>query len=206
MQVWVAQRRVCTRIVHKVFFNHSQQLSHALSPARCGFRMLGNHEIMLIYEHFLRLSLRERNMRFSGVVDQELIYKYCYRRGKSNPLTVGFFVEHRLRAVGELFVGTAEREQGCCEIALSVETSYQNQKVGSMLLKKLLLLAEASGASSVCLFSLQGNTPLQKISQKHCGIINHSGNQLEIEIPVCGCQGIESAGDLKHDQNFRSVA
>jgi len=168
--------------------------------------MLGNHEVLIIYEHMLRLSQRDRSFRFCGSADDKFIAKYCYRRQKLKPLTLGFFVDNQLRGLGELFVGPAEQEQDCCEIALSVETPCQNHKVGTTIFEKLLLFAQESGTPTVYMFSLPENHPIQKITQKYGGSIRNMGNLVEVKIPLNINDGISSEDPVGFSKYLRHVA
>ncbi len=80
-------------------------------------------------------------------------------------MIVGAFVDGVLRGVGEL-VRVSAWPKSSAEIALSVEAPFQNDGIGTELLRRILNIARNRYIDRVCMLCLNDNIKMQKIARK----------------------------------------
>ena len=129
------------------------------------FRKLTAVDSALIEAHMLRLDAENRRLRFCAPAGDAFIRKYCAGRDWPASILVGAFVDGVLRGVGEL-VRLKYVPQQTAEIALSVEDSYQNDGIGSELLRRLLTLARNRCINRLYMLCIPENVKMQAIARK----------------------------------------
>ena len=118
-----------------------------------------------VRRHLLRLSPDDRYLRFGGIVGDRLVEAYCARRDWRRESVAGFWVGGELRAVGEL-KPIGHGWLGEAEVALSVETPWQNHDVGTELLKRMAVIARNRLITSLRLVCLPSNAKLLSLVRK----------------------------------------
>lgn len=114
--------------------------------------------------HLLRLGREDRLMRFCGGVSDASIRAYCARFDWTRGVVFACFAEGRLRGVGELVWRAAGAVEA--EIALSVEPPFQDQGIGSELLRLALLGARNRFLATVHLHCLVENERMRHLARK----------------------------------------
>lgn len=128
-------------------------------------RKLTARDVALYQDHLLRLSHTDRCNRFMGTVGDERVRSYCSGLNWSSTTVLGAFVDGELRGVGEL-ARASGLPRPIAEIALSVEQAWQNQGIGSLLLRHVLTMARNRYMSRVFMMCLVDNRKMQKIARK----------------------------------------
>lgn len=129
------------------------------------YRKLSKSDDPAIVRHFLRLSPDDLHKRFFGPVKKEVIQKLCADRPWHESIVFGAFVKGTMRGVGELVWHWPSGLTGA-EIALSVESKYQNAGIGSELLRRLLMTARNRCVGRVNMLCLADNIKMQRVAKK----------------------------------------
>ncbi len=111
--------------------------------------------------HLLRLDPEQRRTRFLGTIDEAGLRAHVAR---SAPLALVVF------APDGIVRGCAEVHRsfvpGEAEVAVSVETGWQNRGVGAALTTQATRVAQRAGLPDVRLICLRRNVPMLRIAQK----------------------------------------
>lgn len=140
-----------------------RSVAQAASPVF--LRKLTSRDVELYKEHLLRLTPADRCNRFMGAICDDRVAAYCRGLDLSNSVILGAFIDGELRGVGELAMG-ARLPRAVAEIALSVESAWQDLGIGTLLLKQVLTMARNRYVSRVYMMCLVGNRKMQKIARK----------------------------------------
>jgi GNAT superfamily N-acetyltransferase len=137
-------------------------------------RKLVGDERELVQAHFLRLDPEARRTRFFAGVSDIYIEEYCRGPLPHAELVLGAFVDGVLRGVGELYL-TDEEPRLTAEIALSVETEYQDRGVGTVLLDRLTTFARNRAVRLVRMVCLTENRRMRHLTNKFGGrlLVDH---------------------------------
>lgn len=115
--------------------------------------------------HLLRLDPHSRYLRFGYSLKDEQISRYCRGDPDQDPLIYGVRIDGILRGVAEIRQ-PSDRSLETAEIALSVESAWQNQGIGTALMSGALLLATAQGLTTLKLHCMPENPYMQRIAAK----------------------------------------
>jgi GNAT superfamily N-acetyltransferase len=148
------------------------------------FRKLHPLEQRQLRDHLLRLDREDRRRRFVGGVSDAAIAERCRRIDWLRTMVIGFFEDGVLRGAAELSLEDRRRYPPAAELALSVESAWQDQGIGSELVRRTLLAAANRGIVSVQMLCLAENQRIQRIAIKHSGRIGHQHGELEAAIAV----------------------
>lgn len=143
------------------------------------YRKLGNAERPLLRDHLLRLSPEDRALRFLSDVSVGHIEQYCAGIDQHPRIVVGYFVAGVMRGAGEIVFNAGVPFRANCEVALSVESDYQNGGVGTELLRRLLVLARNRGVSKVTMRCMRSNRRMQKLAKKFEGELHFAAGDVE---------------------------
>ncbi|ASJ73102.1 hypothetical protein IMCC3135_15090 [Granulosicoccus antarcticus IMCC3135] len=102
-----------------------------------------------IHEHFMRLDDVDRRTRFCGIVSDSYVLQYSAKPRSPNDIVLGAFVDGGLRGVCELIADNDRTWPTHAEIALSVESPWQNRGIGQWHSVKPSSLVSVS-ASACC--------------------------------------------------------
>ena len=117
-------------------------------------------------DHLLRLSLDDRCRRFCGAVNDAFITRYCLDGHGHARVLIGFWVDGVMRGAGEIIFPAPDSDAEIAEIALSVEAPFQNQGIGTALVRRLLTVASNRGAELVRLVSQHDNRSVRALALK----------------------------------------
>ena len=130
-------------------------------PPRPNFRKLTSLDRNAFRDHLLRLTPDDRRLRFCGRMRDDAVAAYADGVDWLNAVVVGAFVDGRLRGIGEL-----SRRADTAEIALSVEAAWQNEGLGTELLRRILTVARNRYVARVHMVCLAENVKMQSIARK----------------------------------------
>jgi RimJ/RimL family protein N-acetyltransferase len=147
------------------------------------FRKLHPFEQWRLAEHLARLSPEDRRRRFFAGVSDDAIQRHCRRIDWLGTVVIGCFEAGVLRGAAELRLETGTLPFAG-ELALSVETAWQNQGVGTELVRRTLLAAGNRGLASLQMVCLAENHRMQRIAQKHARRLASAGGETEAALAV----------------------
>jgi RimJ/RimL family protein N-acetyltransferase len=159
----------------------SQPVGRAIRPV---YRKLLARERSLVRDHLLRLSPDDRCRRFCGVVDDAHIVRYCTLDDGHQRIALGCWDQGQLCAIGELVFLSMPPWGGDAEVGLSVEQRWQNQGIGSELLRRLLVSARNRGVRAVTMLCVRDNRRMQRVARKFGAELRASGSEIEGEL-IC---------------------
>lgn len=129
-------------------------------------RKLWPHEQQLYRDHLLRLDKDSRRLRFAHAVSDTFIEDYARHMSDMGSTAFAYIDDGLVRATAELkkIGDTWGRE---AEAAFSVETSYQEQGIGTELMGKVIRAARNRGVSLLYMSCLAENAKMQTIAKKY---------------------------------------
>ncbi|MEQ9554684.1 MAG: GNAT family N-acetyltransferase [Rhodospirillales bacterium] len=145
------------------------------------YRKLTASDGGLLAGHLKRLDPQDRHLRFWGGVTDTAIDEYCARLDWSAAVVVGAFIDGELRGVGEL-VRVRMVPRIMAEVAFSVEGPWQNEGVGTALLRRVLTIARNRCIDRVYMLCLVENHKMQKIASKFEAQLSFEEGEVEARI------------------------
>ena len=147
------------------------------------FRKILFAEAALYQEHLLRLDSESRYLRFSGMVSDDAIRRYCAAIDWRAAAVLGFFKGGALRGAAEVRYepGTTPKR---AELAFTVERPYQNSRVGSTLMKRALVILCNRGIAKADVICQIQNRRMQRIALKHQSSHQADGSEVVMVIDV----------------------
>lgn len=113
-----------------------------------------------VRDFYLALSPEDRRKRFCCSLSDETISGYVSRLNFAQDTILGAFDEHaQIIGLAELIRGAEESE-----MAFSVRPDKRGQKIGTMLMERLLSRAGICGARKVFVMFLSDNTPMRRMA------------------------------------------
>ncbi len=146
------------------------------------FRKLLPYETWRLCEHLLRLSPADRHLRFCAAVADEIIVDRCKRIDFRRTVVVGFFEDGVLRGAAELHLGDSASPSA--ELAITLETGWQDRHIGTDLLSHAITVAENRGVRTVEMVCVLDNHRLQHIVRKLNGRVEMIGDQAAAKLKV----------------------
>ncbi len=134
-------------------------------------------------DHLVRLTPEERSLRFMGALDDVAVGEHCERLNWFRSVVIGFFDAGVLRGAAELQVAD-EHLPILCEVAITVETAWQDQGVATELLRRVLVIARNRSARGVQINCLGDNYRIQHVAHKFGAHFHHRAGESEAEIPI----------------------
>jgi RimJ/RimL family protein N-acetyltransferase len=147
------------------------------------YRKLMPTEVRLFQDHLCRLSPDDRVSRFAGSVSEAVIVAYARRFDWLTGVLIGCFVDGTLRGVAEvrwLDPGIGWR----AELAVTVEEPWQDEQIGTELLRRSIAHARNRGLKSLYMTCLTGNRRMQAIARKFEGDLVFADSQVEADISL----------------------
>jgi RimJ/RimL family protein N-acetyltransferase len=146
-------------------------------------RKLFPSEATTLSDHLIRLTLDARSLRFMGGMHDVAVREHCARLNWFRTVVIGYFDEGVLRGAAELHVADKLRPD-LCEVAITVEAAWQNQGVGTELLRRILVIARNRSARGVLINCFGENYPIQHIARKFGARFRSRAGESEAEIPT----------------------
>jgi GNAT superfamily N-acetyltransferase len=127
------------------------------------YRKLFPLEADRLAAHLKRLTPIDRHRRFFAGMGDAGIDAHCRRIDWLHSIVIGFFEDGELRGVVEVLLDRAER---CAEIAISVETPWQRQGIGTELLRRAIVVAKNRAVRHVAMLCLAENWRMQRLARR----------------------------------------
>lgn len=142
------------------------------------FRKLIAADAPMLEQHLLRLRPEDWRARFHAHVARDRAAEHVRSLDWLRVVVIGGFRDGELRAVGELHPSSAD---GACdgEIAITVETGWQNRGIGTELLRRLINAARNRGLRRVCLLCMAENARIRHLVEKLEGSLHGDLGQRE---------------------------
>jgi GNAT superfamily N-acetyltransferase len=115
--------------------------------------------------HLVRLTREQRSLRFMGALDDDAVAEHCTRLNWFRTVVVGYFDAGVLRGAAELQVAD-NHFPILCEVAITVETAWQDHGVATELLRRVLVVARNRSARGVQINCFGDNYRIQHVAQK----------------------------------------
>jgi len=128
-------------------------------------RKLLPSEAGALSKHLARLSAEERLFRFMGSLDAASVRTHCRRIDWLQTVVVGFFEGGVLRGSAEVHVAD-NRFPMSYELAIAVETAWQEHGVATQLLHRALVIARNRGAREMRIYCFVDNHRIQNLARK----------------------------------------
>ena len=141
-------------------------------------RKLRKFDTPEVVRHLLRLDPQTRRSRFGVVVKDGFIRDYAADAIAAEAIVFGAFFDDELRAIGELR-GISKTSSLNAELALSVESGWQNLGIGSALFSCLVAAAQNRGIRPLQVLFLSENKRMQKIAAKYDHQMTFDNSQVE---------------------------
>jgi GNAT superfamily N-acetyltransferase len=123
---------------------------------------------------YLSLSDDDRRMRFCASASDETLSTYVSGLDFTRSTLLGAFDERAgLIGVAELAHGATESE-----MAFAVRADMRGQKIGTLLMERLLVCAKMSGVRRVVVMFLSENTPMRKLALRAGMLIRADGSEM----------------------------
>lgn len=147
------------------------------------FRKLLPSEAEKYRDHLLRLSPEDRHMRFAGTVSDARLNDHCAKFDWNSSYIIGYFVRGEL--VGGCEVSQAPNgklKRG--EAAFSVERKYQNQGIGTGLMRRALTIAQNRAFRIIDIICLLENRRMQALARRFNGKMEVEGGDVFFTIDL----------------------
>ena len=115
--------------------------------------------------HLGRLTLNDRSLRFMGATRDEAIDAHCKGLDWLRTVVIGLFDAGVLRGAAEVQIAD-KRMPMLCEVAVTVETTWQDQGLGSELLRRAVLIARNRAARGLHISCFSDNYRIQHVAAK----------------------------------------
>jgi GNAT superfamily N-acetyltransferase len=141
-------------------------------------RVLLPTEAGQLTEHLLRLTPEERASRFMHIASDEVVRAHVATFKWRSGVVIGFFEAGVLRGAAEI----QGIPFGACEVAVTVEHVWQQQGIGTELVRQALLVARNRMFHSVQVICLGTNQAFQHIARKFTDHLNREDGEASSEI------------------------
>jgi GNAT superfamily N-acetyltransferase len=147
------------------------------------YRKLFPTEAARLRDHLLRLDPVDRHRRFFAGVSDAAIDEHCRRIDWMRTLAIGFFDDGVLRGAAEIALdgGLIPRQ---AELALSIEGPWQEQGIGTELMRRAILTASNRAVASIYMLCLSDNRRMQSIAKKFDGRLGFRDGEADAQLDV----------------------
>jgi GNAT superfamily N-acetyltransferase len=132
-------------------------------------------------DHLARLTREQRSLRFMGALDDDAVAEHCECLNWFRTMVIGFFDAGVLRGVAELQVAD-NHFPILCEVAITVETAWQDHGVATELLRRVLIIARNRSARGVQINCFGDNYRIQHVARKFGAQFRCRAGESEAEI------------------------
>jgi RimJ/RimL family protein N-acetyltransferase len=147
------------------------------------FRKLLSGETGALRRHFARLTDEDRLFRFMGAVDPASVREHCERINWRQAVVVGFFEAGVLRGSAEVHPAD-DRFPMSFEVAIAVETAWQERGVATELLHRALVIARNRAARELRINCFVDNQRIQAVARKFGARISSRAGQSDAAIRI----------------------
>lgn len=133
--------------------------------------------------HLLRLDRTDRYARFTGTVSNAVIERHGLTLDWRRTIVVGGFHRGELRGAVELCTDRLLWPHQA-ELALSIEKPFQEQGVGTALVRRALTIARNRGIERVHMLCLADNRRMRALASRFGGTMDLDGGELTVSITL----------------------
>jgi RimJ/RimL family protein N-acetyltransferase len=145
------------------------------------FRKLFPSETVKLSGHLARLTHEERQQRFMGTLADEAVRKHCERINWCRTVVIGFFDSGVLRGSAEVHLSD-NRFPLWCEVAIAVETAWQEHGVATELLRRVLVIARNRASRGLRINCFGDNQRVQHLALKFGAQFHGATGQSDADI------------------------
>ena len=155
------------------------------------FRKLLSGETGALCRHLARLTDEERLFRFMGALDPKSVRDHCEGINWRQTVVIGFFESGVLRGSAEVHPAD-DRFPMSCEVAIAVETAWQESGVATELLHRALVIARNRVARELRICCFVDNHRIQAVARKFGARFRSRAGQSDaaIRIPAPSCSSL----------------
>ncbi|MGA2776774.1 MAG: GNAT family N-acetyltransferase [Steroidobacteraceae bacterium] len=145
------------------------------------YRKLLPTEGRMLADHLGRLTRNEKSLRFMGALSDTAIESHCNGLDWCRTVVIGFFDERILRGAAEIQVADKHRPM-LYEIAVTVETAWQDQGVGTEFVRRALLITRNRSARGLHITCFSDNYRIQHVAGKFGAHFHSRAGHAEADI------------------------
>jgi RimJ/RimL family protein N-acetyltransferase len=145
--------------------------------------------------HLLALDSHARRMRFHAHTTDESIDRHIASLDPHRTLLVGVFLQGELRGAAEISFASRE-DRRSAELAVSVEKSSQRRGLGRGLTERAMRIARNRGATSIWMYCLPENEPMQRIARGMKGQLRLEHATIDAKVQLEPATVATQAGEL----------
>ena len=119
-----------------------------------------------LLEHYWRLNLLDRTLRFLRPVPDRFLERYAQNAIGQGRYLVGAFEDRQLLAVGELI---RHADDDWAEVAVSVDQTFRGRGLATSLIQKLVEIAKEWNVRDVRIDCLPGNQQVHRMISRFSG-------------------------------------
>ena len=160
-----------------------------MSTPMVPIRSLGPQHRARIAAHLMRLSERDRYLRFGYPATDEQVARYVELLDFERDEVLGIFNRRlELIAVAHVAFSAAQEYRACAEFGVSVVGSTRGRGYGARLFDRAILLARHRGVRMMFIHALTENVAMLKIARNAGATVHHDGPESEawLELPPAG--------------------
>jgi len=157
-------------------------------------------EFGMLKEHLLRLDAEDRRLRFTGLIDDAAVAGHADALDKFRAVVVACLEDGMVRGAAELLrfdPPGAER----AEIAVTVEKAWQDQGIGTELLRRALTIARNRRIEQIHMICLSENARMRHLAEKFRGRMIVLDREVGATVDLLAPDGLslfQEAMDLGH--------
>jgi RimJ/RimL family protein N-acetyltransferase len=146
-------------------------------------------------QHLLALDPHARRMRFHAHTTDECIDRHIASLDPQRTLLIGVFTGGELRGAAEISFASRE-DRSSAELAVSVEKASQRHGLGRGLTERAMRIARNRGATSVWMYCLPENEPMQRIARRLHGQLRLENATIDAKVQLEPATVATQAGEL----------
>lgn len=143
------------------------------------FRPLLRAEAGRYAAHLLRLSAADRRARFMGGVGDASLRAHVDRIDWSRSIILAALCGGEVRGAVELRIAGNR-----AELAISIESDWQNQGLGGVLVRRAFTMARNRGLRGIELYCLGDNHRMLRIAGRLSALIRFDGGEVQCDFPL----------------------
>ena len=152
-------------------------------PWRAIVRVLRSREHKHFLAHLLRLDSASRSARFGRGVSDDWVARYAAETNWRRGAVVGCWIDGTLRGVAELRRFGSDRSK-TAEMALSIEPTFQNCGLGSLLARRVVAIARTRGFIKLCMLIAFSNWRMRSIARKLGARMAFADGEIDADLPL----------------------
>lgn len=135
----------------------------------------------LLREHLLRLDREDRRRRFVGHVSDDAVAAYVDAIDRFRAIVIAWIEDGAVRGAAELLRFRAPAGTRA-ELAVTVETAWQDRGIGTELMRQALTVARNRGLEQVLMVCLAENGRMRHLADKFHGRMIDLGGEVEASV------------------------